>query len=63
MSEKTLTRLWGISLIVIGVGSLVILVPGLFGVTVPDSVIGALGILELIALPVLAFTTVKRMKK
>ena len=63
MSEKTLTRLWGISLIVIGVGSLVILVPGLFGVTVPDSVIGALGILELIALPVLSFTTVKKLKK
>ena len=48
---------------VIGIASVLLVAANGFGLPLPDSAIGLLGILELIALPVLSFTTVKKLKK
>lgn len=56
MSARNNNRLWAASLIVIGVAT-VLLLAG----SVPDLALRMLGIVELIALPVLAFTTVRKL--
>ena len=63
MNEKALHTLWCVSLMVIGVATVLILGSNLFQLQMPDSVTGLLGILELVSLPILAFTTVKKLKK
>ena len=63
MNEKALHTLWSISLMVIGVATVLIVGSNLFQLQLPDSVTGLLGILELVSLPILAFTTVKKLKK
>ena len=63
MNEKALHTLWSVSLMVIGVATVLIVGSNLFQLQLPDSVTGLLGILELVSLPILAFTTVKKLKK
>ncbi|MCQ2519051.1 MAG: hypothetical protein MJ107_00830 [Lachnospiraceae bacterium] len=55
--------LWGLSLLVVGVMALVMAVANLIGFDLPDTVVRFIGVLILIAIPVLAFTTVKKYKK
>ena len=63
MNEKALHTLWSISLMVIGVATVLIVGSNLFQLQLPDSVTRLLGLLELVSLPILAFTTVKKIKK
>ena len=60
MSGKTLDLIWGHSLIVIGVTSLILSVSNLIGAELPDILTRILGIADLIALPFLIFSTVKK---
>ena len=55
--------LWSISLIVIGVATLILTVTNIIGIELPDIVIRIIGTIDLIALPFLAYTTVKKIKK
>lgn len=55
--------IWGISLIVIGIATLVLAGSNIIGLTLPDAVVRIFGIIDLIALPFLAYTTVKKAKK
>lgn len=55
--------IWGISLITIGITTLVLGGSNIIGLTLPDVVVRILGITDLIALPFLAYTTVKKAKK
>lgn len=55
--------IWGISLILIGIATLVIAGSNIIGLTLPDAVVRILGIIDLIALPFLVYTTVKKGKK
>ena len=48
---------------VIAVCTLVITIANIMGASIPDALIRILGILELIACPVLAFTTVRMYRK
>lgn len=57
---KTIDILWGISLMVIGICTVIFMVTKLIGIEPADFVKIIIGVLDLIALPVLAFTTVKR---
>ena len=56
-------RVWAISLMVIGICSLVISVSNVIGIELPDLLTRILGIIELVALPVLAFTSIKKVMK
>lgn len=55
--------LWSVSLITIGVATIILAGSNVIGAALPDAVIRMVGLADLIALPVLAYTTVKRMKK
>lgn len=57
------TLLWSISLIVIGVATLILTVTNIIGIELPDVIVRIIGIVDLIALPVLAYTSVKKFKK
>lgn len=60
MSGKTLDLIWGHSLIVIGVTSLILAVSNIIGAELPDILTRILVIADLIALPFLIFSTVKK---
>ena len=57
------TLLWSISLIVIGAATLILAGSNIIGIELPDVIVRIIGIVDLIALPVLAYTTVKKFKK
>ncbi len=58
---KKIDMMWGISLLVIGVATMILMGARIAGIELPDVVVVMMGILELAALPVLAFSTVKKM--
>ena len=59
MKKDTLTIVWGICLIIIGLGSLLVSLNNVFGFGFPKTMIVPIGIVDLITLPVLAFTSVR----
>ncbi len=56
-------RLWCVSLLAIGVATIILAGSNVIGAALPDAIVRMVGLVDLIALPVLAYTTVKRMKK
>ena len=56
------SNLWAISLLVIGIVTIILAGSGLVGVKLSDTATRILGVIDLIAIPVLAFTTVRRIK-
>ncbi len=60
MSEKTLNLIWSLSLTVIGAASLVLAVSNIIGAELPDILTRILVIADLIALPFLIFSTIKK---
>ncbi len=55
--------MWSLSLIVIGVSTLIISGSNILGTQLPDMLTRTLGIAELIALPFLAYSTIKNSKQ
>lgn len=53
------TKAWGISLLVIGICTLIISITNIIGADIPDMLKRILGVAELVSLPVLAYTSVK----
>lgn len=62
MKKKT-DLMWGISLIMIGVATVILAGSNIIGAELPDIAVRITGIADLIALPVLAFTSVKKLRK
>ena len=54
--------IWSISLMVIGIATFILAGSNIIGLEVPDVAVRILGILYLIALPFLAYTTIKKIK-
>lgn len=61
--KKKNELLWSISLIVIGLATLILAGSNVIGIELPDIAVRILGIVDLIALPFLAYSTVIRVKK
>ena len=59
MKNNKLLLVWSISLLVIAGLTLVTSITNIIGISLPDTAVRIIGILDLIALPVLAFTTVR----
>ena len=55
--------IWSISLMVIGIATFIIAGSNVIGIELPDIIVRILGIVDLIALPFLAYSTVKKLKK
>ncbi len=60
---KTIEKLFGISLAVISLTTLITAVTGLIGVSLPTWALRTIGIVSLISLPVLIYSTVKSMRE
>ena len=61
--KKRNDLLWSISLLVIGLAAIILTGLNIIGIDVPDIVVRIIGVIDLLALPVLAYTTVKKIKK
>ena len=61
--KKRNNLLWSISLLVIGLATIILTGLNISGIDVPDIVVRIIGVIDLLALPVLAYTTVKKFKK
>ena len=54
------TLLWSLSLIVITLVTLIWVISSFAGIKLPDTVIRILGILDICAIPVLVFTSIRK---
>ena len=61
--EKRNNLLWSLSLLVIGIATVILAGSNIIGIELPDIAVRIIGVIDLISLPVLAYTTVKKIKK
>ena len=54
---------WSISLIVIGIATFILAGASVVGIDLPDVAVRILGIADLVALPILAYSTIRKIKK
>lgn len=59
MKKDKYLLMYGISLIVAGINSLILSINGIAGLGLPDMLLRILGVIDLVALPFLAFSGVK----
>ncbi len=61
--KKANDLIWGISLIIIGIATIILAGSNIIGIGLPVIMTRILGIADLIALPFLVYSTVKKAKK
>ena len=61
--KKKNDLIWSISLMLIGIATFILAGANVVGMELPDVAVRILGIVDLIALPFLAYSTVKKVKK
>lgn len=61
--KKKNDLVWGISLIIIGAATIILAGSNVIGLKLPDIAVRIIGIVDLVALPVLAYTSVKKVQK
>lgn len=61
--KKKNDLIWDFSLIIIGAATVILAGSNVIGLKLPDIVVRIIGIVDLIALPVLAYTSVKKVRK
>ncbi len=61
--KKTNDLMWSLSLLIIGVATVILAGSNVIGIELPDVVVRIIGIVDLITLPFLAYTSVKKLKK
>ncbi|MBQ8263616.1 MAG: hypothetical protein IJY96_02435 [Oscillospiraceae bacterium] len=62
MDPRKLNAMWSISLMAIGIATFILVGSGIVGIDLPDIITRSLGLIDLIALPFLVFSTVKKLK-
>lgn len=60
---KKLNLLWGLSLFIIGMSTIILAGPNIIGIELNDVLTRIFGVLDLVCLPVLVFTTIKKTRK
>lgn len=61
LMKNKIDLIWVISLIVIGISTILLAGSNIVGLTLPDIAIRMIGVLDIIALPVLIVATVKKL--
>lgn len=61
--NKKIDLIWSVSLIVISLISLTLSISNIIGTTLPSTVSAVLGIIDLCALPLLMYSSIKKIKK
>ena len=62
MNSKIINTMWSISLMVIGVATIILAAANIVAIELPDIIVRVLGVFDLVSLPVLVFSTVKKDK-
>ena len=62
MNSKIINTMWSISLMVIGIATLFLIGANIIAMGLPDMIVRTLGIIDLVSLAVLVFSTVKKAK-
>lgn len=60
MDTKKINIMWSVSLIIIGVATIILAGANIIGIELPDIAARILGVLDLVSIPVLVFSTVKK---
>ena len=55
--------MWSISLIAIGIATIILAGANIVGIDLPDMLVRLLGIVDLVALPILVYSAIKKVKK
>lgn len=63
MEDKKIKRVWAVSLLLIGITTIIWVGSKLMGAELPDVLVRTLGVVNLVALPVLSFTSTKMFQK
>lgn len=63
MNSGKINAAWSVSLFVIGFATVILAGSRIFGIELGDTAIRIIGVIDLLMLPVLAFTTVKKVKR
>ncbi len=61
--KKINDLIWSVSLLIIGIATIILSGSNIIGIELPDVMVRIIGIADLIALPFLVYTTVKKLKK
>ncbi len=61
--KKKSELMWSISLIAIGIATIILAGANIVGIDLPDMLVRLLGIADLVALPILVYSTIKKGKK
>ncbi len=63
MNVSNMKLLWSFSLIIISVVTIVLTVCNFNGIVLPDSIKRIMGLIDICAIPVLVYTSIKTIKK
>lgn len=61
--KKKNDLLWAVSLVIVGIATVILVGSNIIGLMLPDVTVRVIGIIDLAALPFVAFSTVKKVKK
>ena len=61
--KKESEIMWSISLITIGIATIILAGTNIVGIDLPDMLVRLFGIVDLVALPILVYSTIKKVKK
>ncbi len=61
--KKKNDSMWCFSLLIIGIATVILAGSNIIGIELSDVAVRIIGIVDLIALPILSYTTVKKFKK
>ena len=62
MDSNKIEKLWSISLLIINIVTLIIVIPNIVGIELPNIMKIVLVIIDLIALPIVVYSTLKKIK-
>ena len=63
MNSKKINAMWSISLLLISIATIILAGANIMGFELPDILVRVLGVIDLIALPLLVFSTIKKTSK
>lgn len=63
MKAKHVNRLWAICLLIIGIVTIILFGGRLLDVRLPDFLVRMLGVMDLIAMPIFIFASIKKFKE
>ena len=61
--KKKSDLMWSISLIAIGIATIILAGANIVGIDLPDMLVRLLGIVDIVALPIFVYSTIKKVKK